>query len=164
MAREEVTNLQVPSLSSQLLILLTLKNLFSTDWRGTASGGLIVGDNYHRFPRFRLMHIGRKHPDLMDVRITTFTESYCQEGCDRAAVLAAYNLTGVGEPREDVYGFKYCRISFNSAVTRHAPLCRDEFWSRSPVTAPSAECKMRDIRAKSLLEVQKRQNFRKFPS
>ncbi|KAJ7861381.1 hypothetical protein B0H14DRAFT_2575973 [Mycena olivaceomarginata] len=107
MAREEVTNLQVPSLSSQLFILLTLRNLFSTDWRGTASGGLIVGDNYHRFPRFRLMHIVRKHPDLMDVRITTFTESYCQEGCDRAAVLAAYNITGVGEPREDVHGFKY---------------------------------------------------------
>jgi hypothetical protein len=84
-----------------------LKNLFSTDWRGTASGGLIVGDNYHHFPRFRLMHIGHKHPDLMDVRITTFTESYCQEGCDRAAVLAAYNITGAREPREDMYGFKY---------------------------------------------------------
>ncbi|KAJ7788255.1 hypothetical protein B0H14DRAFT_2628457 [Mycena olivaceomarginata] len=83
------------------------KNLFSTDWRGTAGGGLIVGDNYHHFPRFRLMHIGHKHPDLMDVRITTFTESYCQEGCDCAVVLAAYNVTGAGEPREDMYRFKY---------------------------------------------------------
>jgi hypothetical protein len=42
------------------------------------------------------------------------------------------------------------------------PLCRDEFWSRSRVTAPSAECKMRDTGAKSSLEVQRRQNFRIF--
>jgi hypothetical protein len=35
-------------------------------------------------------------------------------------------------------------------------LCRDEFWSRSRVTAPSAECKMRDIGASSPSEVQKR--------
>jgi hypothetical protein len=42
------------------------------------------------------------------------------------------------------------------------PLFRDEFWSQSRVTAPSAECKMHDIRAKSPLEVQKRQNFRNF--
>jgi hypothetical protein len=33
------------------------------------------------------------------------------------------------------------------------PVCRDEFWSQSRVTAPSAECKM-----------QKRQNFRNFSS
>ncbi|KAJ7821258.1 hypothetical protein B0H14DRAFT_2599349 [Mycena olivaceomarginata] len=36
-------------------------------WRGTANGGLIIGDNYHHFPRFRLMHIEQKHLDLMDV-------------------------------------------------------------------------------------------------
>jgi hypothetical protein len=42
------------------------------------------------------------------------------------------------------------------------PLCRDEFWSRSQVTAPSAECKMRDIGAKSPLEVQKKAEFSKF--
>jgi hypothetical protein len=44
------------------------------------------------------------------------------------------------------------------------PLCRDEFWSRSRVTAPSAKCKMHDTGAKSPLEVQKRQNFRNFSS
>jgi hypothetical protein len=44
------------------------------------------------------------------------------------------------------------------------PLCRDEFWSWSQVTAPSSECKMCDTGAKSPLEVQKRQNFRKFSS
>jgi hypothetical protein len=44
------------------------------------------------------------------------------------------------------------------------PLCRDEFWSWSRVTAHSAECKMCDISVKSPSEVQKRENFRKFSS
>jgi hypothetical protein len=47
-----------------------------------------------------------------------------------------------------------------SRVTR--PLCRDEFLSRSRVTAPSVQCKIHDIRAKSPLEVQKKAQFSKY--
>ncbi|KAJ7429373.1 hypothetical protein B0H11DRAFT_1945121 [Mycena galericulata] len=39
-------------------------------WRGMSTGGMIVGDNYHRFMRFKLADIGREHPDLMDIFLT----------------------------------------------------------------------------------------------
>jgi hypothetical protein len=42
------------------------------------------------------------------------------------------------------------------------PLCHNEFWSRSWVTVPSAKFKMHEIRAKSLLEMQKGRIFEIF--
>ncbi|KAJ6485430.1 glycosyl transferase family 90-domain-containing protein [Mycena vitilis] len=76
-------------------------------WRGMSNGGMIIGDNYHHFARFKLIDIARKHRDLMDVAITTFAETLCSEGCNRDAVITEYNITGNGQPREDVYGYKY---------------------------------------------------------
>ncbi|KAJ7244616.1 glycosyl transferase family 90-domain-containing protein [Mycena haematopus] len=76
-------------------------------WRGMSNGGMIIGSNYHHFARFKLIDIGRAHPDLMDVAITTFAETLCEEDCDRDAVMAEYNITGSGEAREDLYGYKY---------------------------------------------------------
>ncbi|KAJ6489765.1 glycosyl transferase family 90-domain-containing protein [Mycena sanguinolenta] len=80
-------------------------------WRGMGSGGLIIGDNYHRFPRYRLMRLGQAHPDLLDVRITSVSDVYCrvdhEASCDRAKVEAEYNITGVVEPRENSYKYKY---------------------------------------------------------
>ncbi|KAJ7164228.1 glycosyl transferase family 90-domain-containing protein [Mycena filopes] len=76
-------------------------------WRGMSNGGMIIGQNYPHFARFKLIDIGREHPDLMDVAITRFAETLCEEGCDRAAVLAEYNITGESQPREDLYSFKY---------------------------------------------------------
>ncbi|KAF8209400.1 glycosyl transferase family 90-domain-containing protein, partial [Mycena galopus ATCC 62051] len=80
-------------------------------WRGMGSGGLIIGENYHRFPRYRLMHIGWANPELMDVRITSVSDVYCRNdheaSCDRAKVEAEYNITGQVEPREDSYKYKY---------------------------------------------------------
>ncbi|KAJ6553694.1 hypothetical protein DFH09DRAFT_1495217, partial [Mycena vulgaris] len=74
-------------------------------WRGMSNGGLIVGTNYRHFARFKLIDIGRAHPDLMNVAITTFAETLCGEECDRAAVVAEYAITGDGQPREDLYGY-----------------------------------------------------------
>ncbi|KAJ7023271.1 glycosyl transferase family 90-domain-containing protein [Mycena alexandri] len=76
-------------------------------WRGMSNGGMIIGENYHQFARFKLIDIGREHPDLMDVSITRFAETLCEEGCDRDAVRAEYNITDSSEPREDLYHFKY---------------------------------------------------------
>ncbi|KAF7344046.1 CAP10 domain-containing protein [Mycena venus] len=76
-------------------------------WRGTASGGTIVGNNYLNFTRFRLMDMGRQHPDLMDVRIATFDPIYCPRPCDREALMAEYNITEKKDPREHEYDFKY---------------------------------------------------------
>ncbi|KAJ6608121.1 glycosyl transferase family 90-domain-containing protein [Mycena sp. CBHHK59/15] len=80
-----------------------------TYWRGMSTGGMINGSNYHNFTRFRLADLGRVHPDILDVKVTRFAETLCEagRGCDRAAVLAEYNITGASEPREDMYGFKY---------------------------------------------------------
>ncbi|KAJ6579157.1 glycosyl transferase family 90-domain-containing protein [Mycena vulgaris] len=76
-------------------------------WRGMSNGGQIVGGNFHAFPRFKLIDLGRAHPDIMDVAITRFAETLCLEGCDRAAVVTEYNITGEAEAREDMYQFKY---------------------------------------------------------
>ncbi|KAJ6623262.1 glycosyl transferase family 90-domain-containing protein [Mycena sp. CBHHK59/15] len=76
-------------------------------WRGMSNGGMILGDNYHHFARFKLADMARKHPDLMDVAITRFAETLCEEGCDRDAVVAEYNITGDSQPREDLYRYKY---------------------------------------------------------
>ncbi|KAJ7439045.1 glycosyl transferase family 90-domain-containing protein [Mycena galericulata] len=76
-------------------------------WRGMSTGGMILGDNYHHFMRFKLADLGRQHPDLMDISITRFAETLCQEGCDRAVVITEYNITEESEPREDLYQYKY---------------------------------------------------------
>src|ERR1700761_7916515 len=72
-----------------------------------SNGGMIIGSNYHHFARFRLMDISRARPDLSDAKITLFAETLCAEGCDRAAVVAEYNITGSGEAREELYRYKY---------------------------------------------------------
>ncbi|KAJ7118268.1 hypothetical protein C8R44DRAFT_738214 [Mycena epipterygia] len=76
-------------------------------WRGMSNGGMIIGENYHHFALFKLADMAREHPDLIDVAITRFSETLCEEGCDRAAVLAQYNITGNSQPREDMYRYKY---------------------------------------------------------
>ncbi|KAJ7750738.1 glycosyl transferase family 90-domain-containing protein [Mycena maculata] len=76
-------------------------------WRGMSNGGQIIGSNFHSFPRFKLVDLGRAHPDIMDVAITRFAETLCLEGCDREAVMKEYNITGDGQSREDLYGYKY---------------------------------------------------------
>ncbi|KAJ7023140.1 hypothetical protein C8F04DRAFT_1135125, partial [Mycena alexandri] len=77
------------------------------NWRGMSNGGMIIGQNYHQFARFKLVDIGREYPDLMDVSITRFAETLCEEGCDRDAVRVEYNITDSSEPREELYRFKY---------------------------------------------------------
>ncbi|KAJ7479490.1 glycosyl transferase family 90-domain-containing protein [Mycena latifolia] len=77
------------------------------NWRGMSTGGMIMGDNYHHFARFKLADLARDHPDLMDVAITRFAETLCEEGCNRTVVMEEYGITGDWEPREELYRFKY---------------------------------------------------------
>ncbi|KAJ7636604.1 glycosyl transferase family 90-domain-containing protein [Roridomyces roridus] len=76
-------------------------------WRGMSNGGMIVGSNYHHFMRFKLRALARDHPDLMDISISRFAETLCEDECDRAQVWADYNITESPEPREDMYNFRY---------------------------------------------------------
>ncbi|KAJ6598627.1 glycosyl transferase family 90-domain-containing protein [Mycena sp. CBHHK59/15] len=76
-------------------------------WRGMSNGGMIMGQNYHHFARFKLADLARNHSDLMDISITRFAETLCEEGCDREAVIAEYNITGSSELREEMYRYKY---------------------------------------------------------
>ncbi|KAJ7644032.1 glycosyl transferase family 90-domain-containing protein [Roridomyces roridus] len=76
-------------------------------WRGMSNGGHIIGQNYHKFPRFRLIDLARTHKDLMEVKMTRFAETHCTTDCDRDGIIAEYDITGPQSPKEDVYKFKY---------------------------------------------------------
>ncbi|KAK7051881.1 CAP10 domain-containing protein [Favolaschia claudopus] len=76
-------------------------------WRGMSNGGMIIDSNYHHYARFKLIDIGRAHPALMDVAITLFAETLCGEGCNRTAIMEEYNITKEGQPRENLYNYKY---------------------------------------------------------
>ncbi|KAJ7444043.1 glycosyl transferase family 90-domain-containing protein [Mycena latifolia] len=77
-------------------------------WRGTATGGQIIGPNYHNFTRFRLVDLSRAHPDLVDAQITRFADLLClqEDGCDRAHIVEEYGISG-GAPQENIYKYKY---------------------------------------------------------
>ncbi|KAJ7785122.1 hypothetical protein DFH07DRAFT_763733 [Mycena maculata] len=70
-------------------------------WRGMTSGGWVYDDNYHAFPRFRLIDIGWTHTNLMNVRLSAFHDSLCGEHCDAEAIKAEYHITGASSPREE---------------------------------------------------------------
>ncbi|KAJ6606822.1 glycosyl transferase family 90-domain-containing protein [Mycena sp. CBHHK59/15] len=94
-------------------------------WRGMSSGGWVYGKNYHAFPRFRLIDIGRNHSDLMDVELSRFHDSLCGDGCDGDAVKAEYDITGASAPREEVYKYKYLfDVDGNSFSGRYLGLLR----------------------------------------
>ncbi|KAF7365301.1 CAP10 domain-containing protein [Mycena venus] len=76
-------------------------------WRGASNGGHIIEENYHFFPRFRLIKLGREHQQLMDVKMTRFAEGHCGKDCDRERVIKEYNITGPGAPRKDSLQYKY---------------------------------------------------------
>ncbi|KAF7297401.1 CAP10 domain-containing protein [Mycena indigotica] len=94
-------------------------------WRGVSNGGHIYGDNYRNFPRFRLMDIARDHPELFDVRISSFADNHCTEDCDADRIIEEYNITGEGSAREDLYGSKYALdVDGNSFSGRFLGLLR----------------------------------------
>ncbi|KAF7330127.1 CAP10 domain-containing protein [Mycena sanguinolenta] len=94
-------------------------------WRGMTSGGWVYGENYHAFPRFRLIDIGRKHPDIMDVALSAFHDSLCGENCDGEKIKAEYDIAQQSAPREDVYKFKYLvDVDGNSFSGRYLGLLR----------------------------------------
>ncbi|KAJ6520507.1 glycosyl transferase family 90-domain-containing protein [Mycena sanguinolenta] len=94
-------------------------------WRGMTSGGWVYGENYHAFPRFRLIDIGRKHPDIMDVRLSGFHDSLCGENCDGEKIKVEYDIAQQSSSREDVYKFKYVvDVDGNSFSGRYLGLLR----------------------------------------
>lgn len=72
-----------------------------------SNGGHIIGQNYHKFPRFRLVDIARNHSDLIDAKMTRFAESHCTDECDREGIIEEYDITGPQSPKEDIYHYKY---------------------------------------------------------
>ncbi|KAK7032711.1 CAP10 domain-containing protein [Favolaschia claudopus] len=78
-------------------------------WRGTATGGQIVGTNYHNFTRFRLIDLARANPSLIDARISRFADPLCfkeEDGCDRASIITEYDIGGFAS-QENAYNYKY---------------------------------------------------------
>ncbi|KAJ7447251.1 glycosyl transferase family 90-domain-containing protein [Mycena latifolia] len=94
-------------------------------WRGMSSGGWVYDENYHAFPRFRVVDIGRNHTDLMNVALSAFHDSLCGEHCDANAVKAEYGIAGSSAPREEVYKYKYLfDVDGNSFSGRYFGLLR----------------------------------------
>ncbi|KAJ7286536.1 hypothetical protein C8J57DRAFT_1216697 [Mycena rebaudengoi] len=67
-------------------------------WRGTSSGGMIYGSNYHNFTRYKLTKFAQEHSDVVDAAITTWTWQLCSSGCDEDTIRKEYNISGNGAP------------------------------------------------------------------
>ncbi|KAJ7222868.1 glycosyl transferase family 90-domain-containing protein [Mycena haematopus] len=94
-------------------------------WRGMTSGGWVYGENYHAFPRYRLIDIGRKHPNVMDVKLSGFHGTLCGENCDSDKIKVEYDIANESSPREEVYNFKYVfDVDGNSFSGRYLGLLR----------------------------------------
>ncbi|KAF7299174.1 CAP10 domain-containing protein [Mycena indigotica] len=94
-------------------------------WRGMSNGGHIIGQNYHRFPRFRLITIARNHSDLIDAKMTQFAETHCTDNCERNKIIEEYDITGPKSSKEEVYKFKYLLdVDGNTFSGRYLSLLR----------------------------------------
>ncbi|KAJ6508913.1 glycosyl transferase family 90-domain-containing protein [Mycena sanguinolenta] len=93
-------------------------------WRGASNGGHIIGENYRSFPRFRLIDLGREHPQLMDVKITNIPQGHCGAECDRDRIIKEYNITGRVWGKEAL-AYKYLLdIDGNTFSGRFFPLLK----------------------------------------
>jgi hypothetical protein len=79
----------------------------TTDWRGASNGGHIIKENYRAFPRFRLIELGRKNPELINARMTTFAEGHCRDDCDRDSIIKEYDIPNRRVPRVEALQYKY---------------------------------------------------------
>ncbi|KAJ7147536.1 glycosyl transferase family 90-domain-containing protein [Mycena crocata] len=76
-------------------------------WRGSSNGGHIIGDNYHSFPRFRLIIFAREHPEFINAKMTRFENGHCTDQCDRDRIISEYNITGPRDPKKNVFKYRY---------------------------------------------------------
>ncbi|KAF7306225.1 CAP10 domain-containing protein [Mycena indigotica] len=100
-------------------------------WRGSSTGGHIYNDNYHHFPRFKLVDISRteRGGPLMDVALSAFHDYLCGAGCDARVLMEKYGAvragTEVKRPREEVYKYKYLMdVDGNSFSGRYIGLLK----------------------------------------
>ncbi|KAJ7286916.1 glycosyl transferase family 90-domain-containing protein [Mycena rebaudengoi] len=82
-------------------------------WRGSTSGGNLDAQNYHSFPRIRLVDISLRRPDLIDAAITRLHNCNPDPSPDNFAVCPAdeikaeYNVETPSQPHEEIYKYKY---------------------------------------------------------
>ncbi|KAJ7277538.1 glycosyl transferase family 90-domain-containing protein [Mycena rebaudengoi] len=100
-------------------------------WRGSTSGGAIDAQNYHSFPRFRLVDMSLRRPDLIDAAITrlhncnTDPNNAGHAVCLEDEIKAEYNVNTPSQPREEVYKYKYVLdLDGNSFSGRYFGLLR----------------------------------------
>ncbi|KAJ7212235.1 glycosyl transferase family 90-domain-containing protein [Mycena pura] len=76
-------------------------------WRGSSNGGRIFGDNYHAFPRFRLVALARNHTTLINAKMTSFVNGHCKDECNSSRITTEYDITGPMAPRREMLKYKY---------------------------------------------------------
>lgn len=50
-------------------------------WRGSSSGGAVIGQNFHHMQRTRLLDLANARPDMIDAKFTRYV--YCNEACEQ---------------------------------------------------------------------------------
>ncbi|KAJ7164349.1 glycosyl transferase family 90-domain-containing protein [Mycena filopes] len=82
-------------------------------WRGHTSGGAVDGQNYHAFPRFRIIDIARRRPDIIDAALTGLhncnpdPNNDAHAVCPEEEIKQLYDVDTPPLPREEVYKYKY---------------------------------------------------------
>lgn len=96
-------------------------------WRGSTSGGMIVGQNYHEFPRFKLVDIAKNHSDIFEVGLSGIPiQANCRNSteCNHEAIEKEYGIGG-SRPRTEGYKYKYAfDVDGNSFSGRYLGLMR----------------------------------------
>ncbi|KAJ1336860.1 hypothetical protein BSLG_006626 [Batrachochytrium salamandrivorans] len=72
-------------------------------WRGSTTGGHAKRGNWHNFHRIRLAKLAMKHPDMMDMKITSTIQCNFQDCADMRKELDI----SASEPSDTVYNYKY---------------------------------------------------------
>ncbi|KAJ6536921.1 glycosyl transferase family 90-domain-containing protein [Mycena capillaripes] len=94
-------------------------------WRGTSSGGHIIGNNYRDFTRFRLVQLASNHSDIIDAKISSWFDPHCTFDCDADEIKKEYDIVEQKAPREAVYNYKYLLdVDGNTFSGRYAGLLK----------------------------------------
>ncbi|KAF7345843.1 CAP10 domain-containing protein [Mycena venus] len=100
-------------------------------WRGSTSGGALDGQNYHSFPRVRVVDMSLRRPELIDAAITRLQNCNPDPNnsehavCLEEEIRGEYNVETPSQPREEVYKYKYLLdLDGNSFSGRYFGLLR----------------------------------------
>lgn len=79
-------------------------------WRGSPTDGLYNINNYHSFPRFKLVNLSLKYPQLIDAKFVNISHYFLQDSSESKELLNIFNkndLVGKYMPINDHLKYQY---------------------------------------------------------